>query len=248
EFAQLLTDDSDVGCINVLQDSHSARLIELLKARGLSNLRCLPHPHAFTSEPGESLELLIRVLALGLHRNRRVLRHALNRSAQALAPHIDALLLGYGQCGGAVDDARSLLDLDIPLFQPMDGDRPMDDCVALCLGGRERYYDEQRKIAGTYFLTPGWSNHWRQMMDSHSGEVSQPGLKRLLADYERGLLLQSPALPNDELQQHGNEFSRMTGLRLETECGTMKPLTMAWDAAKTAVRSMSAEPASGGMG
>jgi hypothetical protein len=235
EFAKILLDDSDIGCISVLQDSHSRHLIELLQAQGAPHLHCLPHSHAFHPEPDESLEVLVRVLALGLHRNRKVLRHALNKAAQEMRPHIDALLLGYGRCGGAIDDARDLLDLDVPVYQPMDGDTPVDDCVALCLGGRERYYSEQRKTAGTYFLTPGWAKHWRRMLDPRSDELTQPGLKRMLRDYERALLVQTPALSIKELSCEGAEFSRLTGLRLETQNGTMAGLTTAWESAKGAV-------------
>lgn len=235
EFAWLLRDDTDVERISVLQDSHSARLIELLEAHRAPDLHCLPHPHAFTPEPDSSLEVLVRVLAMGLHRNPRVLRNALARSAQALRPCIDVLLLGYGLCGGAADAAREVVDMDIPVYQPMDDNHPVDDCVALCLGGRERYYGEQRRIAGTYFLTPGWSRHWRRMLDPCAGEVPQPGLKRLLRDYQRVLLIESPALPDQELQRRGAEFGRLTGLRLETQPGTLAPLTAAWNAAKAAL-------------
>ncbi|MES9946040.1 MAG: DUF1638 domain-containing protein [Candidatus Thiodiazotropha sp.] len=245
EFARLLGDDREVRRISVLQDPHSAHLVELLQAQQEPRLHCLPHPHAFIPEPDDSLEVLVRVLAMGLHRNRRVLRHALAKSAQALHSSIDVLLLGYGLCGGALEDARALLDIDLPIYQPMDSQHPMDDCVALCLGGRERYYREQCKIAGTYFLTPGWSRHWRRMLDSDAGEVSQPGLKRLLSAYERALLVQSPVLANDELQRRGDEFGQLTGLRLETQTGTLTPLIEAWNAAKQAARAKSMLDATG---
>jgi hypothetical protein len=176
---------------------------------------------------------------MGLHRNRRVLRNTLTKSAQALRPYIDVLMLGYGLCGGALNDAQAVVDMDIPVIQPMDENHPIDDCVALCLGGRERYYNEQRKIAGTFFLTPGWSRHWRRMLDEGSGELSQPGLKRLLSDYQRALLLRSPVLPDNELQQRGLEFGRLTGLGLETQSGTLAPLTAAWNAAKATLQLIS---------
>jgi hypothetical protein len=240
EFARLLGEDAEVGRISVLEDSHSARLIDLLEARQARRPQCLPHISAFRAEPGEPLEVLVRVLALGLHRNRKVLRDAQAKAAHEFERHVDALLLGYGLCGTAFDDPRAALDVALPLFQPMDGEHPVDDCVALCLGGRERYYDEQRKIAGTFFLTPGWSRHWRRMLDTRSGELSQPGLKRVLAGYERALLVQTPALADDELQRRGAEFGRQTGLPLETSRGTMAPLTAAWEAAKAAVLSKTA--------
>jgi hypothetical protein len=237
EFARLLGEDRQISRISILRDSHSAHLIELLEARQLPHLQCLPHPHSFHPEPGEPLEVLIQVLALGLHRNRHVLSHALAKAAHALEPKLDALLLGYGQCGGALKDIRTVVDVALPLFQPMDEDCAVDDCVALCLGGHQRYYTEQRHTAGTFFLTPGWSRHWRRMLDKQSTEVSQPGLKRLLSDYERVLLIQTPALPDTQLCQRGDEFARLIGLRKETQVGTMAPLIAAWESAKAALQS-----------
>jgi hypothetical protein len=237
EFARILGDDKEIERISVLEDSHSARLIELLMERQESRLWRLPHPHAFSPEPDEPLEVIVRVLALGLHRNRRVLRNALAKAVHELHPRIGALLLGYGLCGGALDDIESVADVDVPLFLPMDNGHLVDDCVALCLGGRKRYYGEQRQCAGTFFLTPGWSQHWRRMLDSASGEVTQPGLQRLLTGYERGLLVQSPALDEEILQRRGVEFQQQTALRLETQVGTMNLLIDAWQRTKSAVRS-----------
>lgn len=243
EFARLLGEDAAVSRISVLEDSHSARLIALLQAQPRRPLQRLPHVHAFRAEPGDALEVLVRVLALGLHRNRQVLRRALVKAAHELRPRVDALLLGYGLCGNALDDPRAVLDVDIPLFLPMDGGHPVDDCVALCLGGREDYYGEQRKIPGTFFLTPGWSQHWRRMFDSRPGEVSPPGIERVLAGYERALLVHTAALDDGEMQRHGAEFCQKTGLRLESRQGTMKLLTAAWEDAKASVLGKQAESA-----
>jgi hypothetical protein len=237
EFARLLNEDHDLMRISILEDSHSAQLIRLLETGRTPHLQRLPHPHAFVPEPDMPLEVLVRVLALGLHRTRRVLSRALARAIQALQPRVDVLLLGYGRCGGALADLRSSGIANVPLFQPMDADHPVDDCVALCLGGRKRYYQEQCKTAGTFFITPGWSRHWRQMLDVETGTVSQPGLERLLSGYERALLVRTPAITDEELQKSGDEFSRLTGMRLEVQSGTMSPLIAAWTAAKEATLS-----------
>ncbi|MDD1619841.1 MAG: DUF1638 domain-containing protein [Methylococcaceae bacterium] len=237
EFATILGSDTEIGRISVLENRQSARLIELLEAQPIHNLQRLPHVHAFQPEPNEPLEVLIRVLELGLHRNRKVLRDALSKAAHELRPHANALLLGYGLCGNALEDSRAVLDVDIPVFLPMDQDRPVDDCVALCLGGRDCYYAELRKIPGTFFLTPGWATHWKRMLDPRSGEMAQPGLKRVLAGYERALLVPTPALTEGEMLRRGEEFSRQTGLRLEVRQGTMDLLTTAWRAAKSFIES-----------
>jgi len=240
EFARLLGADTEVGRVCVLEDCSSARLIELLEAEPICNLQCLPHVHAFHAEPDVPVEVLLRVLEMGLHRSRTVLRDALTMAAHELRPHVDVLLLGYGLCGNALDDPRAVLDVDVPVFLPMDQGHPVDDCVALCLGGRECYYAEQRKTPGTFFLTPGWSRHWKRMLDSHTGEVAQPGLKRVLAGYERVLMVQTPVLADDEMLRRGEEFSRQTGLRLEVRQGTMELLTTAWTNAKHCVQKKTA--------
>jgi hypothetical protein len=237
EFAKLLSEDTEIGCINVLENGQSKRLITLLEDSGASNLRCLPHTHAFRADPDETLEVLVRVLELGLHRSKYLLRRALIKAAQELAPHMNVLMLGYGLCGNALDDCQTLLDVDVPIFQPMNRNRPVDDCVALCLGSQERYYTEQCENPATYFLTPGWSQHWRQMLTPGS-DVLQPGMKRLLDGYQRALLVKTPALAEGEQRQCAAEFCHQTGLRLEECQGGMAPLIAAWNAAKQAVHDL----------
>ena len=236
EFASLLGADSEVGRVSVLENRQSARLISLLEACSIRNLQRFPHVHAFSPEPTEAVEVLVRVLSMGLHRTRKVLQRALVAAAHELRPHVNSLLLGYGLCGNALEDPNALLDVDVPVILPLDRGSPVDDCVALCLGGRDCYVAEQRETPGTFFLTPGWSRHWKRMLDPRSGEVAQPGLKRLLSNYERALLVQTPALADDELLRRGEDFSKITGLRLETRQGSMALLTEAWVAAKRSLR------------
>ena len=78
---------------------------------------------------------------------------------------------------------EELLGLDVPIFTPMESDLPMNDCVGIIIGGKDRYYSEQRKVPGTLFITPEWATHWRKIL------VGKTALKRMLADYERALVL-----------------------------------------------------------
>lgn len=245
EFAQLLGADAEVRRVSVLEDRWSARLIELLEARPIAELQRLPHLHAFHADPTKAVEVLLRVLELGLHRSRKVLRLALTKAAHELRQHVEALVLGYGLCGNALDDPQAVLDVDVPVFLPMDQGHPVDDCVGLCLGGRDSYCAEQRETPGTFFVTPGWSQHWKRMLGPQPRAATQPELtpkfleepqlKRVLAGYERALLVQTPALPRDEMLRRGAELCRETGLRLEVREGTMELLTATWAAAKRSV-------------
>jgi hypothetical protein len=246
EFAKLLNEDSDVSRITVLEDDNSEQFIKLLNSLDYPNLQCLPHPHSYTPEPDINLEVLMQVLEIGQHRSRKILTSSIVRVVKSLQQRVDVLLLGYGMCGGVLTNISELLDVDIPVFQPMDGNHPVHDCVALSLGNGDKYYSEQRKKAGTYFLTPGWSQHWRKMLDMGVNKLSQPGIERLLSGYERALLVHTPAISRENLRKQGVEFEKATGLHLEAQDGTMAPLVSAWDLAKSAIYSGTALKVAGG--
>ena len=39
------------------------------------------------------------------------------------------------------------------------------------IGGRECYYKEQCKVAGTFFMIPGWTYHWKRMFEQEFGNM-----------------------------------------------------------------------------
>lgn len=234
EFACLLATDPDLAGVTVLEDARSARLIELLESKGVRNLRRIPSVGSYNPEPSEQLEVVIRVMEMGMHRNRKVMQQALMAAGRELGRHADALLLGYGLCGNALVNPEELMDLEIPVFIPMDKVHPVDDCVGLLIGGRERYYAEQRKTPGTFFMTPGWACHWRRMLEGARGGADE-AWKRVFARYERSLLIVTPVMQEDEMKRRAEEFSKLFGLRVETGEGTLDILTGTWNSAKAAV-------------
>lgn len=232
EFAYLLGTDPEVSQITVLEDAGSTRLIEALDSGGFQNVRRIPHIKDFLPEPSEQLEVLVRVLELALHRRKETLQRRLVGAAHEMGRHVDALLLGYGLCGSALENPKELLDVAVPVFVPIDGDHPVDDCVGLILGGRDCYYAEQCRVPGTFFMTPGWSWHWKKLFGQNFGDVEREAAKRLFARYERTLLVVTPVLPQDEMKQRAHEFSRLLGLRVQEREGTLDLLRQAWKAAK----------------
>lgn len=146
--------------LTVLEDPRSGRLIDKLRANKLQNrhqrLQLIAKVEEFTADPSEKLEVLVRVMELALHDRKKILQEALVKAALEMSPHVEALFLGYGLCGNALDKPEVLLaDSGVPVFIPMDEDHPVDDCVGLLLGGRRCYYGEQCKTAGTFFMIPG---------------------------------------------------------------------------------------------
>ncbi len=124
----------------------------------------------YTPASPVELEVIVRVMKVGLHSIIKDLQHEVILAATEMAPYVDAILLGYGLCGNALKDHDDLLsDSPVPVFLPMDGDHPVDDCVGLIIGGRENYYAEQCKVAGTMFINSGFLRHWETLF--HEGHT-----------------------------------------------------------------------------
>jgi hypothetical protein len=237
EVAYLLGTDPDVSQITVLENVRSTRLIEALESGEFQDVRRIPHIKGFFPEPAEHLEVLVRVLELALHRRKETLQRGLVGAAREMSRHVDALLLGYGLCGNALENPKELLDVEVPIFVPIDGDHPVDDCVGLSLGGRDCYYAEQCQVPGTFFMTPGWSCHWKKLFGQDFGDVEREVAKRLFAHYERTLLVLTPVMSQDEMKRSANEFSRLVGLCVQERQGTLDILGKAWKVAKAFLNS-----------
>lgn len=233
EFCWLLTRDPHVRKITVLEDARSRGLIELLESRRVGALERISHLGSFHREPAEGLSVVVRVLEVGLHRHRHVLERALIDSARELSFHVDALLLGYGTCGGVPADEGDWLDVKIPVFRPRYEGHPVDDCVGLLMGGRDGYYAEQCKVPGTFFLTPGWARHWKRIFEMGSGsETCLEALKKMFVRYRRLLLVKTPVMDEIEMSHHAEEFRKVVDLKMEACSGTLDLLIGAWRSCK----------------
>ena len=233
EFAHLLATDPQIARVTVLEDSRSARLIEALASERMNSLRQIPSISAFHPNPALKLEVLVRVLELALHNRRKTLQQGLVEAACEMGPRVDALLLGYGLCGNALESPEELLSqAGVPVFIPMDQDHPVDDCVGLIIGGRECYYGELCNVAGTFFMIPGWSVHWKRMFEQDFGRLSIDMAKRLFQHYERSLLISTPIMSEDKMSQNVKEFNKLFGFREEAREGTLSILNDTWSKAK----------------
>ena len=237
EFAALLANDKEVARVTILADARSASLIDALKNREISNLQLIPQIARFTSDPAAEFEVLVQVLELALDNRKQTLQDGLVEAANAMSPFVDALFLGYGLCGNALAEPNKLLaQAGIPIFIPMDEDHPVDDCVGLLIGGRNSYYGEQCKVAGTFFMIPGWTKHWRRIFDQDFGNLGIDMAKRLFANYERSLLIETPIMSTNQMQKNVAEFNELFGFREEIKTGTLNILNDTWQAAKACLR------------
>ncbi|AFM28000.1 DUF1638 domain-containing protein [Desulfomonile tiedjei] len=239
EFAHLLVNDPEVSAVNILDDEFSKELSETLSRRTKVRSKPIASIAEYTSTASDGLEIVIRVMKVGLHSVIKDLRSGVRQAAIEMEPYVDAILLGYGLCGNALKDYDELLPPSVvPVLLPMDGDHPVDDCVGLLIGGRENYYEEQCRVAGTMFINSGFSRHWATILHKGRGaeKLDLAMMKRLMASYERSLLLPTPVASEQDLASGIHEFNRIYGLRTEVRPGTLDILEKAWSSAKQLVR------------
>ena len=239
EFAYLLNHDPEIAAVHILQNRFSQELTGTVTRHTKMSPQLIHSLADFTPTSVTGLEVIVRVMKVGLHSIIKDLQHEVVLAVTEMAPYVDAILLGYGLCGNALNDHHELLsDSPVPVFLPMDGDHPVDDCVGLIIGGRENYYEEQCKVAGTMFINSGFMRHWKTVL--HEGRTAKKYgvdiLKRLMANYERSLLLPTPVASEQELAQAVEEFNEIYGLRTEVRPGTLDLLQQAWISAKRTVR------------
>jgi len=238
EFAYLLGLDTDLARVTVLGDSRSERFVEMLELLRAPKLKKIKDVSEFDPFSDNRLEILVQVLELALHNRKQTLQQGIKKAAMAFGPYVDALMLGYGLCGNALENPEQLLtEAGVPIFIPMDVDHPVDDCVGLIIGGRQHYYREQCKVAGTFFMIPGWTFHWRRMFEREFGNLSLDMAKRLFRDYERSLLITTPVMSEVEMKQNSHEFNELFNLREETRFGTLSIIKETWNSAKTFLNS-----------
>ena len=180
EFAYLLSMDQEIAGITVVEDSSSLGLLQSLESLRRLEPRRIPLLNGFRQAFAGRMEVLVRVLELGLHSSKDLLQDGLGKAVREMARYVDGIFLGYGLCGNALQNPEELFaDAGVPLFFPRDDDHTVDDCVGLIIGGRERYYAEQCKEAGTFFMIPGMTRHWRPFFDKEIGKWNPRIVKRM---------------------------------------------------------------------
>ena len=229
EFAYLLGTDSHLSQITIIENPNSIHLIKLLELKYSKTIQCIPHINNFRKGNSAELEVIIIVLELELHRNKKILRKALHQATHQLQHSVDAFMLGYGLCGNALDNPHELLDVGVPVFIPMDEDHPIDDCVGLIIGGRSCYYNEQCKEPGTFFMIPGWTYNWRKILNKNLPGESIKAANSMFKRYKRALLITNHAMPLEEMEYNIEEFIKLTGLNTEIRQGTIEILLKTWN-------------------
>jgi hypothetical protein len=165
----------------------------------------------------------LEVMDWGLHTRPQVLLETLTDRIRSLQDHVDAIMLGYGRCL-ALD--RLPDDFKVPVFYP-EG----DDCIGVLLS-QERYTQELMTEAGTWFLTPGWTEMGMEFVfhELQVHRLAEKGIDplrvahRMLKDYTRALFIDMNLGDRQELWQKAQEIAGEFNLRLEQTPGSLTRL------------------------
>jgi len=229
EFARLLSNDSDIGEVIVIENNYSGRFIEAMEKSGSKNLVRIPHLNNFRNNPGERLNVIVLFLGMKLHRSRIILAKSIVKAVQEMSHFAESLFIGYGLCGTGSVNVLEYVKKDIPVHFLSDGGQPVDDCVGLLIGGRKIYYEEQCKTPGTFYITPGWSIHWRQMFGSASARQYEGSIKKMFTGYSRMLLIGNPVMTEESMLENIAGLNNLLCLNIETRKGTVKLLEDSWE-------------------
>ncbi len=235
EIAYLLKNDKTISNIFVLNNDAGKGFIKALEKNNSYHFTLVEYFDKFYPSQKGTLNILVHILELGLHSSKSKLQQALVTESHKIGQPADALFLGYGLCGNALDDPATLLShIDIPFFLPQDKDHTVDDCVGLFIGGRDSYYEEQLNEAGTFFMTPGWTNHWKAIFEKEFGKnMSIKMAKRIFKHYKRTLLVTNSVMKEHQMETNIHEFNSLFQCYSDISQGSMDMLNDTWQAAKT---------------
>jgi hypothetical protein len=144
-------------------------------------------------------------------------------------------MLGYGRCL-ALD--RLPDDFQVPVFYPQG-----DDCIGVLLG-QERYAQALQEEAGTWFLTPGWTEMGMEFIfhELQANRLAEKGIDplqvahRMLKDYTRALFIDMNLGDQELLLKKAQEISEEFHLRLERTEGSLAGLKATLSQALQALR------------
>ena len=156
----------------------------------------------------------------GLHIQPDMLLKTITEQILDLQDQAKAIMLGYGRCQ-AMD--RLPTDFKIPIFYP-----DADDCIGVLLG-QNRYREELNKEAGTWFLTPGWTDLGMEFV-FHELQLKRFAAKgldplqvahRMLKDYTRALYIDMNLGDQGRLMEKTQEIAAEFNLKVEKTAGSL---------------------------
>ncbi|MFZ0613419.1 MAG: DUF1638 domain-containing protein [Desulfobacterales bacterium] len=166
----------------------------------------------------------LEVMDWGLHIQPDRLLEEVSRRIRSIESRVDAVMLGYGRCQ-ALDRLPS--DFAVPVLRPAG-----EDCIGVLLG-QHRYERELMQKAGTWFLTPGWTELGMEFIfqQLQLENLAEKGLDpmavahRMLKEFTRSLYIDMQLENGSELWEKARAISSEFNMVLERTAGSLERLT-----------------------
>ncbi len=237
EMAHILSHDPDIEKVAFIESDPATDIIAALHQLMGDRFTTVKNVTDFLPDPKVSFEVLAMTLRVGLHMDKSLLREGVTEQARILSEKSDVLVLGYGLCGNVLlNIEEQLAGLNCPVVMPQNQDgSTIDDCVCLVLGGTEKYLDQVRQEAGTWFVTPGWLKHWETLLvkELHCPDISTVKWIFKKADYKRALMVDTGIGNREALRTETEKFAASFDFYIEEAKGTLDILERAFDRAKS---------------
>lgn len=191
EIIHIIENDSAITSLLIVENEDCKGLVEKLESVGISYELSSKDdlPSGSEGESAENLLIVVEMLELALHAVPDNLKKVVYQKVIELSEHSDGILLFYGLCGnvlGKIEDDLKYLPCPVHILKEDNGD-VIDDCIGAALGGRAEYLEKLKGFngVGTFFMTPVWAAHWREMLVS-AGMTPDPDdikMSKFVFDY-----------------------------------------------------------------
>ena len=167
----------------------------------------------------------VEFLPMGLHdQGGQAMRARLQEAADRVdATHYEAVLLGYALCGNGVAGLESRT---LPLVIPR-----AHDCIALIMGGRDRYRSYFENHPAVFFRSTGWLEHGQDLdqaalLIARYGEDNGRYLLEQFNGYQRNYrqlaYIATGLEPDGSFEQQAREEAARRGWQFETIQGDLR--------------------------
>lgn len=190
EIVHIIENDSAIEKVIVVDNEDCPGLTNKLDTAGFEyELITLSELSGLPAGDSDGIVLLVYMLELALHAKPDNLKKVVYEKTREMAQYTNGILLFYGLCGNVLGNAEKDFQSNlctVRILKEGNGD-VVDDCIGAVLGGRAAYLEKLKSFngVGTFFMTPMWAAHWREMVVS-AGMTPNPDdtkLSKFVFDY-----------------------------------------------------------------
>lgn len=167
EIVHVLANDPDIDRVYLIESEENRGILHKLQAEGFDPVFLPFYKIKKDLKRNEEFSVIVQLQGMGLHIDPARLKSETYTNVNLLSRLADGILLFYGLCGQVFSRLqRDFAYTGCPLKLLQDRStgesiRPLEDCIAVALGGNSRYREILKSHSNTFFLTPMWAVNWR---------------------------------------------------------------------------------------